>query len=408
MPTYPLPTLAAQVTPTGISAPSYPDILASLKASIRTIYGSDVYLESDSQDGQMLAIFAAAINDANQTAVAVYNAFSPASAQGAGLSSVVKINGLQRLIPSASQVDLTITGTVGTVINNGVVSDGTNQWVLPSVVTIPLSGAVVVTATCSTPGAITAGAGTVNQIVTPSLGWQTVTNVAPAVPGAPVESDAALRRRQNLSTSLPALSMLASIAASVANVTGVGRLAAYENDTGLVDGNGLPAHSISMVVEGGNVNDVAAAIAFKKPPGTGTFGTTSVVVQDSLGVPRTIHFYALSVVQLDVTVNVTALAGFVTSTGPKIAAALAAFVSGLGIGQSSYIGRLWGPADLQGTAAQVANDLDQTQLDALSKTYKVTSITQARHGNAQSAADVAILFNEAAALIVANITVVIT
>jgi hypothetical protein len=67
MATYPLPTLSAQVTSAGISAPAYSDILLSLQASFRAIYGSDAYLEADSQDGQFLAIMAQAINDCNQS-----------------------------------------------------------------------------------------------------------------------------------------------------------------------------------------------------------------------------------------------------------------------------------------------------------------------------------------------------
>ena len=80
MATYPLATLAAQVTSTGISAPSYNDILSSLTASFQGIYGSDAYLGPDSQDGQLLAVVAQAIYDCNQTAIAVYNQFSPQTA----------------------------------------------------------------------------------------------------------------------------------------------------------------------------------------------------------------------------------------------------------------------------------------------------------------------------------------
>lgn len=46
----------------------------------------------------------------------VYNAFSPSTAQGAGLSSVVKINGIRRKTASYSTVDLRIVGQVGTIV----------------------------------------------------------------------------------------------------------------------------------------------------------------------------------------------------------------------------------------------------------------------------------------------------
>ena len=94
----------------GIFKPDYADALAYLEAEFRAIYGEDIYIEPDSQDGQMLAIFAAAIDGCNAQAVAIYNAFSPSSARGVGLSSVVKINGIKRLVASYSTVDLVITG----------------------------------------------------------------------------------------------------------------------------------------------------------------------------------------------------------------------------------------------------------------------------------------------------------
>ena len=58
MTTYPLPTLACTIDATGISSPAYSDIFASLQASFQALYGSDSYIDDDSEDGQMLAIFA--------------------------------------------------------------------------------------------------------------------------------------------------------------------------------------------------------------------------------------------------------------------------------------------------------------------------------------------------------------
>ena len=80
MATYPLATLACTIGSTGISAPAYSDIVASLQASFQLIYGADSYLGPDSQDGQMLAIYAKAQDDTNQAQIAVYNSFSPARA----------------------------------------------------------------------------------------------------------------------------------------------------------------------------------------------------------------------------------------------------------------------------------------------------------------------------------------
>lgn len=395
MTTYPLPTLSVVVDDTGISAPAYPDVLASLQASYRLIFGSDVYLEADSQDGQWLAVMARAIHDSNAAAIAVFNAFSPSKAQGAGLASVVKINGLAKKVSTNSTADVLIVGTAGTIISDGIVGDGfLNRWTLPAEVIIPVEGEITVTATATELGAIAAAPNTIIRILTPTRGWQTVTNPAAATAGAPVETDAALRRRQAVSTALPAQSVLKGIVGAVANLEGVQRYQAYENDTDAPDGDGIPAHSICLVVEGGDAIEIATAIAIKKTPGTGTFGTTSEVIIDPAGVPNTIRFYRPTVVRLVVEIDVTALPGYVSTTGAAIKLAETTYAEALPIGGDVFHTKLV-------AAANLANS-------ALGATFNVTAVRLARFGDAPVAADIAIDFNEAASLDAADITLTVS
>ncbi len=141
--------LSATVTAEGISAPDYQTVLDTITGYFQQIYGSDAYLEPDSKDGQMVALVALAIHDANNTAISVYRSFSPATALGDALTSNVKINGITRRAATNSTVDLLLTGTVGTTITNGSVRD-TNSvvWNLPATVVIGSDGTVVATATC--------------------------------------------------------------------------------------------------------------------------------------------------------------------------------------------------------------------------------------------------------------------
>lgn len=360
--TFPLPTLAAQVTPDGITAPPYDDILQSLQASFKIIYGQDVYLGADTQDGQLLAIFAQAISDSNSAAIATYLAFSPATAQGAGLSSVVKINGIAREVASNSSVALLIGGTVGTVITNGVAGDANgNSWNLPASVTIPSGGAITVTATCAQPGSIQAVPASITVINTPVLGWATVFNVAAASPGAPIESDAQLRIRQGVSVGLPALTVLAATLAAVKAVPGVTEAVIYENDTNITDTDGLPPHSIAVVVSGGDAFAIATAISQKKTPGCYTYGTTSENIIDGAGVTHLIRFFIPTNVSISVTVTIKGLVGYVAATGVAIKQAIADYINNtLGIGADVDIARLYLPAQLYGGPG-----FDQYELQSL-------------------------------------------
>lgn len=374
--------LAAQVSPTGMVAPNYQVILQSLMDSMRSIYGQDIYLGDDSQDYEFLALIASAINDANQMAVNVYNSFPPTFAQGAGLSAMVKLNGLKRNVATYSTAPCTVGGDIGTAIENGVARDSNgNLWNLPALVSIDNTGSAAVTVTAQQLGNVEASIGTITEIYTPVYGWRSITNTAAATPGAPVETDAALRQRQTKSVALPSQTLIESINSEVGNVEGVTRFEVFENDTASTNLLGIPAHSIAVVVEGGDLDQIAAAINRTKPPGIQTFGTTSITVYDSRGLATVINFIILSVVTVTVDITIKALTGYVATTGTAIKAAVSAFVSSLDIGEYSYLNRLFGPANLQGESAITSSGLTQPQLDVLSNTYNVLAITQSRTSN---------------------------
>src|SRR5260363_268051 len=103
-------TLSVTIDATGIHAPSYAGVLTALQAPYRALFGPGVYLGDDSQDGQRPAVLAKCIHDANSAAISGDHAFSPATAQGMGLSRMVKINGIRRQIATASTVDVRLIG----------------------------------------------------------------------------------------------------------------------------------------------------------------------------------------------------------------------------------------------------------------------------------------------------------
>lgn len=271
----------AYIDDTGIHLPDYPAVLDHVQGIMRGIYGDDLYLEADSQDGQLCAAFASMMHDTYALCGDVYNAFSPSTAQGVGLSSVVKINGIRRKAASYSTVDLRVVGQVGTIVTGGKAEDVAGQkWLLPAQVVIPAEGEITVTATAEVMGDIRAAAGEITKIATPTRGWQTVNNPAAATAGAPVEKDSELRGRQAISTAIPSQTPLEATKGAVARLSGVTRSAGYENDTNETDERGIPAHSIAVVAEGGDTAQIAEAIFAKKTPGCGTYGTTTVSVRD--------------------------------------------------------------------------------------------------------------------------------
>ncbi|MEE3504825.1 hypothetical protein QN399_00860 [Pseudomonas sp. 10C3] len=387
---------APTISATGITAPTYADVLNYLKTSFQSIYGADTYLENDSQDGQFLSVIALAISDANASVMGSYFSFSPNTAQKTGLSSNVKINGIARAVPTNSEADLTIVGQAGTQIISGIVQDqSSNNWALPALVTIPPSGTITATSICSTPGAVAAGINQINKIITMTRGWQTATNASAASAGAPVETDATLRQRQKTSTALPSRTVLEGTTGAVANVPGVTRYATYDNDTGAADANGIPAHSIAIVVEGGDLTAIAAAIASKKGPGGGTFGTTSVTVPDAYGTPITVNFSRPTYRAIGAAVSIKALTGFVTATGVALQQAVSDYANQVAIGGGPSGTVEW--AD----ALTVANSVP------FSSTFKLTALSLSGPGG-PGVPDVPLTFNQAASCTPASVILTVS
>ncbi|HCT7774612.1 baseplate J/gp47 family protein [Klebsiella pneumoniae] len=388
--------LSATVTAEGISAPDYQTVLDTITGYFQQIYGSDAYLDPDSKDGQMVALVALAIHDANNTAISVYRSFSPSTALADALTSNVKINGITRRAATNSTVDELIEGEAGTLITNGSVKDANGIiWNLPAQVAIGIDGTVIATATCSVAGAVAAPAGSVNKINTPTRGWVSATNPQAATVGVAAETDAELRVRQSQSVALASLTPFDAVDGAIANVEGVTRHKLFENDTEVTDANGLPAHSISAVVEGGDATVIANTIRSVKGQGVSTFGMTAVVVTDRYGNPYTIRFSRPVDIPVFVSITLRALTGYTSDVGDEMKAAVASYINSLAIGDSVLLSRVYSPANLGVVSGGNA------------RYYDIMELLIGRSADSVAAANLTVLYDEAVSCSVENIEITV-
>lgn len=388
--------LSATITAQGISAPDYQTILDTVTGYFQQIYGTDVYLEPDSKDGQMVALVALAIHDANTTAIGVYNSFSPSTALSDALTRNVKINGIVRRGETRSTVDLLLTGTAGTTITNGSAKD-TNGiiWHFPASVSIGVNGSVTLTATCDANGAVAALAGSVTHINTPTRGWLSVTNPLAATVGVAAETDAELRARQSQSVALPSLTPFAAVDGALANISGVTRHKLYENDTGSVDANGLPAHSISAIVDGGDATTIAQTLRGKKGQGVGTYGATTIVVADIWGNPHPISFSRPVNVPVFVSITLRVFPGYTSLIADQIKSTIARYINSLAIGDDVLISRVYSPANLGVVSGGNA------------RYYDINSLSIGKTVGSVATANIDIGYAEAASCSPANIAITV-
>lgn len=357
------------ITSSGLTVPSYNDIVTNLTTQAQNIFGQDIYLGTDSQDYEMMSVFASMLNDALLALQAVYNARGPAGAIGSALDGIVAVNGISRLAPTYSTCPVVVTGTPGTTIINGIAADDNgNQWDLPAAVTISSSGSSTVTATCETDGPVTAAIGTITTIVTPASGWTSVTNAVAATPGIAQESDSALRSRQAISTAQPSQSMLTALEGALAYISGL-QYRVYNNKSSSTDANGVPSHSVAVVATTSQVTiqkQIAQNIWVYKGPGCGTYGTTTIPVTDEYGMTTDISFFLTGNVLIDVVATVKMLNGWTSANIPLIQAAIATYINVVGIGNTLYNFLLW-------SAASSANASLSTPQ------FSVVSLTAAPH-----------------------------
>lgn len=229
-------------------------------------------LDPSTPDGLKIAHDAEVFGALDEVLQQAYNSKDPNKAGGYDLDIVSAITGTKRSEGTAS----TITGVVLTgVPTTTIVPAGTRfksattgtVWTLDQTWTLDSTGKALVSLTANRVGPTEANSNTVTQIVDTVAGLTAVNNPSPATPGTVIESDSALRVKRATAVGRPGNNQIDSMIGELFAVEGVRRVMVYENDGNTTDGNGLPAHSIAPVIDGGSDVDIALAIYLKKNPG---------------------------------------------------------------------------------------------------------------------------------------------
>lgn len=229
-------------------------------------------LDPSTPDGLKIAHDAEVFGALDETLQQAYNSKDPNKASGVDLDVIAALTGTTRSEGTASTVTgFVLTGVPNsTVVPAGTVFESTvtgSRWTLDQTWTLDSSGIATVDITSTTTGPVEADANTITRIITTVPGLTSVTNPTPATPGTNVESDSSLRVKRATAVGRPGNNQIDSMLGELFAVTGTRRVKIYENDTNATDSNGLPAHSIAPIIDGGTDADVAMAIYVKKNPG---------------------------------------------------------------------------------------------------------------------------------------------
>lgn len=189
----------------------------------------------------------------------------------------------------------------------------------------------------------------IDTISVPISGWDSVSNPVAATTGRLTETDEELRERFRNSKFFQSQNIVEGILDALRNVSGVTDAVVYENDTAVVDINGVPGHSFLPIVLGGLPSDIAQAIWENKPTGIPSVGNTTVQIADSQGFLHNISYKQPTEVPIYVTMTIQDLGSMPGDAPAQIKQNLANYSDlNLFIGDDVTYSRLYTPINSVG------------------------------------------------------------
>lgn len=155
-------------------------------------------------------------------------------------------------------------------------------------------------------GSIPAPISTLIDIVTPVSGWNSITNYVAGVTGTAQETDEELRARMRSNQGVRGGGTDEAIKARLLqNVDGVVDVSVISNRTNSVDGEGRPAKSFEVIVDGGVDQEIADEMWLSIPSGIEMYGNETETVIDSQGQTQTIKFTRVEEVYIWLEIDIT-------------------------------------------------------------------------------------------------------
>lgn len=272
----------------GLVVQSLEEILADLTEQFQSIYGYDINLEQNSPDGQWLNILAQEKKDILDLFTQYYNNLDVDRVVGIPQQILYKLNGLTIKAFTYSYVYVNVTTTAPVNLqgldDNIENADGTgytvtdtngNRWILVESQSLA-AGTHLLNFRSAELGGVTALPNTITVMETIIAGVSGVNNPANNyITGNVGESDSEFRLRRNQSMSVPSQGFADSIQSQLLNLDNVTEAKVFQNRTSSPV-NGIPAHTVWVVVEGGNSQDIGQVIYANMPPGIPMKGNETV------------------------------------------------------------------------------------------------------------------------------------
>lgn len=343
MPTYGL-------LPEGFFPATTAAIREEIETDLRTEFGTSLPMGDGTLLGFLIGILAERLGLLWEVAEAVNSSQDPDKATAAALEALALLTATFRVAAGASAAMLTLCGDDGTVVAAGniVATDSTDKefetaqdvtlvllddWVATTAYSVedrvknsgrcyecitagvsdgvggPTTAADDITdgtvhwtylgegeaagdvvATSLDTGEIVALARDLTVIKTPTGGWNTAINLEDAELGHDEMSDEDLRLLREAELSQTGTGTVDAIRAALLAISGVTNATVFFNDEDEEDGDGLPPHSVQVMVQGGTDQDIWDTLWANVPVGITMIGDEVGTVTDTEGTVQTLKF----------------------------------------------------------------------------------------------------------------------
>ena len=314
------------------------DILAEYQSLFKTIFG-DINTDPSTPQGQIIT----SLTQIDLATISYLENLANAFFFGGSGDFLDKwawnLYRVTRKQGTPSSVIIKITGRPTTDIpNDFTISDGSENYIIEAPTRIGENGEVIAKFNNIAINDFVAKANTITQIVTNIDGVERVNNENNATQAIFRETDAELFHRCLYFGSTATNSSFRSILANVAQVKGVNRIAGAENvanQNKIINGVELTPHSICIVVDGGEAQEIAEAIQKSRATGCDMVGDIEIPLY--IDKQKYIYrFYRPKTVAIKAKVTVSqANSGLIRADFEKITKeALANFINNLDIAKT--------------------------------------------------------------------------
>jgi uncharacterized phage protein gp47/JayE len=326
---------------TGTIIPDTGDILTEVQNEFKDVFGADLVTTPDTPQGVLMTAFALARDSIVRNNAALANQINPNLAGGVFLDAIWALTGGARAIATRSTVTGQLTGVPSTLIPAGSRAQTTEGDLFETTgdVSIIANGTAEVEFRSVEYGPIPALSGTLTQIITGIVGWETVTNADNATLGVEEQSDQSVRALRRNTLALQGVALPEAIVSGLYMTEGVRSLSFRENVTDspiTIDGVSLDPHSIYVCVDGGTDMDVATTLLNNKSLGCGWNGGVTVdVLEPFSGQEYEVKFSRPTEVEIDIRVTIRASTQL-TDPAQDVKDAIMAYVNGEQTGEPGF------------------------------------------------------------------------